>query len=101
MPELPELEVVREVLARRVAGQEIAAAEVIPPGGPVVVRDLTREGFVPLLAGAVIEQVSRRGKFLVFTCRAGEMPSFLVINPKLSGRLQLAVPGEKPRGKAH
>ena len=41
MPELPELEVVRDVLNRRILGQTIAAAEVIPPGDPIVVRDLT------------------------------------------------------------
>ena len=40
MPELPELEVVREVLNRRLPGQTIAWAEVIPPGGPIVIRAL-------------------------------------------------------------
>ena len=45
MPELPELEVVQEVLNRRILGQTISSAEVIPPGGPIVVRDLTGEGF--------------------------------------------------------
>src|SRR5690606_40551960 len=47
LPIFPELEVIREVLDRRVAGQSITAAEVIPPGGPIVVRDLTGEGFGP------------------------------------------------------
>ena len=40
MPELPELEVVQEVLNRRIVGQTIAAAELIQPGGAMVVRDL-------------------------------------------------------------
>ena len=44
MPELPELEVVRDVLNRRILGKTISATEVIPPGGPIVVRDLTCEG---------------------------------------------------------
>jgi len=33
MPELPELEVVREVLRRRVVGQSFTDVEVLPPGG--------------------------------------------------------------------
>jgi hypothetical protein len=40
MPELADLEVVRDVLNRRRLGQVIVSAEVIPPGGPIVVRDL-------------------------------------------------------------
>jgi formamidopyrimidine-DNA glycosylase len=67
MPELPELEVVREVLQRRVVGQTIAGVEVLPPGGPIVVRDLTHAGFAETLTGATFTHVIRRGKFLVFS----------------------------------
>lgn len=96
MPELPELEVVREVLNRRVLGQTIADVSVIPPGGPIVARDLTGGDFKSALAGATIAAVDRRGKFLVFRFQpqpAG--PLFLAINPKLTGRLQLAAASEK------
>jgi formamidopyrimidine-DNA glycosylase len=41
MPELPELEVICEVLQRRVVGKIILGVKTIPPGGPIVVRDLT------------------------------------------------------------
>jgi formamidopyrimidine-DNA glycosylase len=99
MPELPELEVVREVLQRRVVGQTITAVEVIPPGGAVVVRDLTHTGFATALTGATISALMRRGKNLVFTLQAGLAPLFLVLNPKLSGRLQLARPLEKRKAK--
>jgi formamidopyrimidine-DNA glycosylase len=95
MPELPELEVVREVLQRRAVGQTIAQAEVIPPGGPVVVRDLTHQGFESLLNGTTITAVVRRGKFLVFSLRTVPLPLFLAVNPKLSGRLQLSAPEGK------
>jgi formamidopyrimidine-DNA glycosylase len=98
MPELPELEVVRDVLQRRVAGATIENVQVLPPGGAIVVRDLTQSGFAPALTGATITSVARRGKFLVF---AFESPVFLVINPKLSGRLQLAAPTEKRFAKTH
>jgi len=99
MPELPELEVVREVLQRRVVGQTITAVEVIPPGGAVVVRDLTQAGFAAALAGATIAAVVRRGKYLVFTLQAAITPLFLVLNPKLSGRLQLAGPADKRKAR--
>jgi formamidopyrimidine-DNA glycosylase len=59
MPELPELEVVREVLQRRVVGQTITGVEVFPPGGPIVVRDLTHAGFTETLTGATFTKVLR------------------------------------------
>jgi formamidopyrimidine-DNA glycosylase len=98
MPELPELEVATEVLNRRVAGQSFSGVEVIPPGGPIVVRDLTHAGFAPSLTGQRLESVTRHGKFLRFTFQAS---LFLVINPKLTGRLQLAAPNEKRMPKTH
>jgi len=99
MPELPELEVVCEVLQRRVVGQAIQAVKIIPPGGPIVVRDLTNLGFAAALTGAAFQQVVRRGKFLIFSLQAAGSPIYLALNPKLSGRLQLATPAEKLRPK--
>ena len=96
MPELPELEVVREVLNRRVLGQTIAEVKVIPPGGIIVVRDLTGKGFEQALTNQTITAITRRGKFLVFSFQPDLL---LVINPKLSGRLQLAAPTEKRLSK--
>jgi formamidopyrimidine-DNA glycosylase len=103
LPELPELEVVQEVLNRRIVGQTIAAAELIQPGGAIVVRDLTGEGFGQALAGACIESVARRGKFLTFVLRlpSSVVPLWLVINPKLTGRLQLCDPKAKKAGPVH
>lgn len=102
MPELPELEVVQEVLNRRIVGQTIAAAELIQPGGAIVVRDLTGVGFSAGLAGARFEAIVRRGKFLVFTLAAAEgAPLWLVVNPKLTGRLQLCAPSAKKAGPVH
>ncbi|HKZ83987.1 MAG TPA: DNA-formamidopyrimidine glycosylase family protein [Anaerolineae bacterium] len=71
MPELPELEVVCEVLQRRVVNQRIAAVEVGSGGGAIVVRDLTHHGFAPTSAGAKIAEVARRGKFLLFPVSPG------------------------------
>ena len=105
MPELPELTVVSEVLHRRLPGQTITAAEAIPPGAAIVLRDLTGQGFGPVLTGARFESVTRRGKFLVFTLTPTyphtHIPLFIVINPKLSGRLQLCEPQAKKAGPVH
>ena len=98
MPELPELEVVCEVLNRRVVGQSINAVQILPPGGPIVLRDLTRAGFAESLIEKTFKQIGRRGKFLVFSF---DSPFYLVLNPKLTGRLQLAAPTEKRHAKTH
>ncbi len=100
MPELPELEVVREVLQRRVVGQTIAGVEVFPPGGPIVVRDLTHAGFSETLTGATVTEVIRRGKFLIFSFNI-DPQLYLVLNPKLTGRLHLAAPSDKRFPKTH
>jgi formamidopyrimidine-DNA glycosylase len=100
MPELPELEVIREVLQSRVVDQRITAVEIIPPGGPIVVRDLTRSGFETTLTGKTIDSIDRRGKFLIFSLRLAG-PLFLVINPKLTGRLRLSSAGDKRHKKTH
>ena len=97
MPELPELEVVCEVLNRRVAGQVIEHVEVLPPGGAIVVRDYTRQGLAAALEGHSFEDIARRGQFLRFA--VAKTPLSLVINPKLTGRLQLATPGDKRYAK--
>jgi formamidopyrimidine-DNA glycosylase len=101
MPELPELEVVRDVLQRRVVGRTITDVRLIPPGGPIVARDLGNMGFERTLSGATIAVVSRRGKFLVFSFTPDAPPLFLAINPKLTGRLQLSDPSEKQAAKTH
>lgn len=96
MPELPELQVVVEVLQRRVVGQVITRVEVLPPGGAIVVRDLAQTGFVETVKGATIAEAYRRDKFVILGLRCVEAASFyLAINPKLTGRLQLAAPEER------
>jgi formamidopyrimidine-DNA glycosylase len=103
MPELPELEVVREVLLRHLVGRIIQEVKVIPPGGAIVVRDLTHQGFEACLTGAVITGIIRRGKFIIFSFEAGPSPSalFLAINPKLTGRLHWTETSGKRLPKTH
>ncbi|HEY4720314.1 MAG TPA: DNA-formamidopyrimidine glycosylase family protein [Anaerolineae bacterium] len=100
MPELPELEVVKEVLQRRVVGQTIESVQAIGPGSAIVVRDLTHLGFAETLTGAAITSVARHGKFLLFSIQSAS-PLHLALNPKLTGRLQLAAPTDKRLPKTH
>ena len=89
MPEAPDLEVVREVLTRRVTSRQVASARVLRP---TVLRSLAAEDFASDIVGRTIEAVSRRGKFLLLSLSGG---TTLVINPMLTGSLQLCTPSEK------
>lgn len=82
MPELPELELLRNALTRFAAGKTILA--VVPdPSRAFVIRypplDFARD-----LTGRTITRVERRGKFLIV--RFTDNGPSLVINPMLSGR---------------
>src|SRR5512140_1455063 len=95
MPELPELEIVCEVLQRRVVGLRITDVQVLPPGGPIVVRDATGSGFVEALTDRKISAVRRRGKFIILDLEGVQGSLHLAVNPKLSGRLHLAEVADK------
>ena len=106
MPELPELEVVRDVLQARVRGRSIARVTLSGRGGPIVARDLIGNGFAETLTGARVEEVLRRGKFIIFNLRKDDTASDranirIAVNPKLTGRFQLAAPGAKKAGPVH
>ena len=99
MPELPELEVVRDVLQARINGRVVQHVTLSGRGGPIVTRDLTGGGFAETLSGKKIGEIRRRGKFLIFDLSAANL--HLVVNSKLTGRLQLADPGGKKAGPVH
>ncbi|MGA9533080.1 MAG: DNA-formamidopyrimidine glycosylase family protein [Anaerolineales bacterium] len=86
MPELPELEHARRQLEDLLTGRRIARIELDPKGSPLVLRDQLGKG-LDVCVDAEIEDVQRRGKFLIFALSGS--PSWLVVNPKLTGRLQL------------
>jgi len=86
VPELPELEIIKEFLQVHLVGQMITEVEI---RRPLVLRDLVGGGFAPSLTGHSFVAVARRGKFLLCTLSGGRT---LAINPMLSGRLQLCSP---------
>lgn len=82
MPELPELELLREALTQYAAGKTIL--HVVPNPSRAFVIRYPPADFASELAGRVIASILRRGKFLIFTfLDAGPR---LIINPMLSGR---------------
>jgi len=82
LPELPELELLRESLTRYAAGKTILHV-VLNPARAFVIR-YPPSDFAGDLAGRRLDRVERRGKFLLFQFR-DDGPT-LVINPMLSGR---------------
>lgn len=95
MPELPDLEIIREVLSPRLIGQTVTGVEVVRS---LVVRDLTLKGFSETLTGQTFADVRRRGKVLLFPLQSGLT---LAVNCKLAGRLQYALPSERRLAKTH
>ncbi|MEW5826801.1 MAG: DNA-formamidopyrimidine glycosylase family protein [Candidatus Bipolaricaulota bacterium] len=82
MPELPELEILREALARRILGWTLCDAAVLRPG---ILKTLVPP--VDALKGTSVRSVQRRGKHLILAC--GE-DLYLAVHLMLSGRLVLA-----------
>jgi len=82
MPELPELDVMQEVLEARVLGRTILAARAYRPG---ILQ--TVDPPLQALEGQSFRAVRRRGKHLILAC-ADDL--FLVIHLMVAGRLVLA-----------
>ena len=79
MPELPELEVMREALERRVLGRPIARVRVYHPG---ILK--TVDPPIETLVGHSFSGVKRRGKHLVLSCSED---LHVVLHLMLTGRL--------------
>lgn len=91
MPELPEVETVRRIVAPAIAGRVIRE---------VVLRDFADvlegpPGIDPAdaLVGAAIEGVERRGKYLLFRLESG---MWIIVHLRMTGRLLLRATGEPP-----
>jgi formamidopyrimidine-DNA glycosylase len=93
MPELPDLEVIREVLAPRLAGAGIVAAAV---RRPLLLRNLLGGEPAEHLVGRRFAGVRRRGKFLLLELDDG---ATLAINPMLAGRLRYGPPLVRDRAR--
>ena len=86
MPELPDLTVVADALHASLTGRAIRSADA---PGPLAVRGTPAE--LTGLIGQRVESIRRRGKFLLIALERDE----IACNPMLTGRFQLALPGDK------
>jgi formamidopyrimidine-DNA glycosylase len=86
MPELPDLEVIREFLALRITGAQIVSADM---RRPLVMRNLLGGDMAGHLLGRQFTGVLRRGKFLLLPLGDG---TWLVVSPMLVGRIRYGEP---------
>lgn len=93
MPELPDLEVIREFLASRIVGVPIVSAQV---RRPIVVRNLLSGDAADHLVGRRFTDAGRRGKFLLLPLDDG---ATLVIHPMLAGRIRYGEPLPRHRAR--
>lgn len=91
MPELPDLEIIREYLAPRLLGVAITGAE---SPRPLIVRNLAGGQPADVLVGRRFTAVSRRGKNLLLALDSGLT---IVVQPMLAGRIRYGAPLGKKR----
>ncbi|GAI99998.1 unnamed protein product, partial [marine sediment metagenome] len=69
MPELPEVETIKNELAPHVIGRSVSGVSFSWEG---IVRQPSREEFCARLIGQKITGVGRRGKYLIFSLSSGQ-----------------------------
>lgn len=89
MPELPDLEVVKDILNGRIIDRTVEGVEL---RDPVLLRRPTAEVFRRELLHRTMQCVERYGKFLLLHFRP---PARLILNPMLAGRFTLQPAADK------
>ena len=95
MPELPEVETIKNELAPNIIGHTITAVTLFDEK---IVRQPSVEEFNSSLIGETITEVGRRGKYLLFSLTSGQT---LVIHLKMTGSLWLTPPDRFVRAVIH
>ncbi|MGD0766474.1 MAG: bifunctional DNA-formamidopyrimidine glycosylase/DNA-(apurinic or apyrimidinic site) lyase [Dehalococcoidia bacterium] len=83
MPELPEVETIRRDLLPLICGRTITAVRVAPDASRVI-RDVAPVAFAGRLVGRRIDDLARRGKYLLFRLSGG---LWLVAHLRMTGAL--------------
>jgi formamidopyrimidine-DNA glycosylase len=91
MPELPEVETIKEDLRELVVGSRIESADVLDPA---LVEQPSSEEFARRLEGVRITGARRRAKHLIVELDSGDS---LIFQLKIGGQLLLVPPVEEPR----
>jgi len=95
VPELPDLTVVAEELAHRIAGRTVVDATAPTP---ILVRATPAE--LTELIGTTLGKASRRGKFLLLPFeRSGTASRILAANPMLAGRFWISAHRDRVRAR--
>ena len=95
MPELPEVETIVADLRPHLVGRRIVRCEL---RFPTIVRHPEPETFVDSIAGLRIEELRRRGKYILAGLEGGPL---LVIHLGMSGQLRLVDPATPIEGHTH
>src|ERR671933_1889584 len=90
MPELPEVETIKEDLRALVVGGQVLGAEVLDP---LLIEHPSPERFVRRMENTEITGVRRRAKHLILELDTGDA---LVFQLKIGGQLLLVPPAEEP-----
>jgi len=95
MPELPEVETIKNELAPHIIGHTITAVTLFDDR---IVRQPPVEEFGSRLIGQAITEIGRRGKYLLFSLTGGQT---LVVHLKMTGSLWLTPPDRFVRAVIH
>jgi len=95
MPELPEVETIKNELAPHIIGHTITAVTLFDER---IVRQPPVAEFNSRLIGETITGVGRRGKYLIFSLTSGQ---WLIIHLKMTGSLWLTPPEKFVRAVIH
>jgi len=90
MPELPEVETIKNELLPHVVGRRITGVTLDWEG---IVRQPSAEEFCSCLTGQEISGITRRGKYLIFSLSSGAL---LVIHLRLTGSLLIGQNSSPP-----
>ena len=83
MPELPEVETIKNALIPHLVGSTISRVQIL---WPKAVKGMSVEAFTQMLSGRRITSIRRRGKYLLFDVSSGEV---LGIHLRMTGVLLL------------
>ncbi len=95
MPELPEVETIRRDLLPHVVGRAITGVR-IEPGASRVIREVSPRSFGRRLTGRGIDDVTRRGKYLLFRLDGAREPVYLTVHLRMTGSLLYRSAGDPP-----
>ena len=97
MPELPEVEVSRLGVMPLLNGKRIASAILRAPR----LRHELPPALATQITGRRIEQIIRRGKYLLFDCESTNGGGWLILHLGMSGSVRLVPPGTPPQKHDH